>query len=179
MKIKLLLILLLSASLFACASKASKQTAVQAASSGTGTLVIEEVAFGKDAYVRDAVQKECNLPEKLTQFIKENAASQYANIVTGTGAASADAQVLKIEILNLMASGGGAWSGPKMVEVKGTLSKNGKTIGDFRGRRTSGGGFFAEYKGTCSILGRCVKTLGKDIATWLQNPTSNAMLGEM
>ncbi|NQV86958.1 MAG: hypothetical protein HQ492_07775 [Woeseiaceae bacterium] len=32
-------------------------------------------------------------------------------------------------------------------------------------------------KGTCSILGRCVKTLGSDIATWLQNPTMNAMPG--
>jgi type IV pilus biogenesis protein CpaD/CtpE len=179
MKIKWLLIVLLAAGLFACASKGAKQETAPIAYSGTGTLVIDEVSFGKDAYVRDAVQRECELPSKLTQFIKEYAAGQYASIDTAPGNVPADAQVLKIEILNMMASGGGAWSGPKMVEVKGTLSKNGKTIGDFRGRRTSGGGFFGEYKGTCSILGRCVKALGKDIADWLQHPTSNAMLGEM
>ncbi|MEJ2404442.1 MAG: hypothetical protein P8171_09165 [Candidatus Thiodiazotropha sp.] len=45
------------------------------------------------------------------------------------------------------------------------LFENGKKIGSF--------------KGTCSILGRCVKALGKDISEWLINPTMNARLGEM
>jgi hypothetical protein len=178
MKLKQLTVLLLTTGLFACASDGPQPSAATS-SAGSGTLVIQSVTFGKDAYVRDAVQNECNLPGKLTQFVQEYAAGQYAAIVTGAAGAPADAQVLNIEIQNLMGSGGGAWSGPKMVEIKGTLTQNGQVLGDFRGRRTSGGGAFAAYKGTCSILGRCVKTLGKDVAEWLQHPAPQSALGEM
>ncbi len=41
------------------------------------------------------------------------------------------------------------------------------------------GGFMGAYKGTCALLGRCTKTLGKDIAEWLKNPVNNATLGDM
>lgn len=179
MKIKHLSILLLSTGLIACASKGPQPSAASANHSGTGILVIQPVVFGKDAYVSDAVQKECELPGKLTRFVQENASGQYATILTEAGNAPADAQVLNIEIVNLIGSGGGAWSGPKMVEIKGTLSQNGQALGDFRARRTSGGGAFAAYKGTCSILGRCVKALGQDIAEWLQHPSAHSGLGEM
>ena len=43
----------------------------------------------------------------------------------------------------------------------------------------AGGGAFGGYKGTCSILGRCIKTLGSDIAKWLANPTMDAKLGNV
>jgi len=57
------------------------------------------------------------------------------------------------------------------------LKENGEVIGSFTGARYSGGGAFGGFKGTCAILGRCIETLGKDIATWLKDPTMNAMLG--
>jgi len=41
-----------------------------------------------------AVKQECNLDGKLTQYIEENAAGQYAKILTD----STIAQILKIEI---------------------------------------------------------------------------------
>jgi len=175
MKVKYLLVLLLSMGLLACASKGTKQVA----NSDSGVLLIQEVSFGKEAVVSDAVRRECNLPEKLAQFIKENAAGQYASIVISASVTPADEQVLKIEIENLMGSGGGAWSGAKMVQIKGVLTKNGKQLGDFKARRVSSGGAFAEFKGTCAILGRCVETLGKDVAGWLKNPTPNAVLGNL
>lgn len=60
-----------------CATNSVKPTqAIQ--HSGTGTLVIKPIGFNKDAYIRDAVKKECNLDGKLTQFIEEYAAGQYA-----------------------------------------------------------------------------------------------------
>jgi len=37
---------------------------------------------------------------------------------------------------------------------------------------------FAAYKGTCSIVGRCAKSIGKDISNWLENPTDDASLGD-
>jgi hypothetical protein len=63
--------------------------------------------------------------------------------------------------------------------VKGSLSQKGKILGDFKARRYSGGGMFGGYKGTCAILRRCVKTLGKDVAEWLAQPTSQAVLCDL
>jgi hypothetical protein len=146
---------------------------------GTGTLVIKPITFRKDAYVRQAVKQQCNLDGKLAQFIEQYAADQYANIITDTGRVPKNAQVLTVVIDEVVGGGGGAWSGAKAVKVKGTLTKNGKVIGDFIARRYSGGGFFGAYKGTCAIMGRCVKALGRDIAEWLQNPTQRAALGDL
>jgi hypothetical protein len=150
---------------------------VAAQTTGTGTLVIKPIKFAKDAYIREAVKNECQLIEKLGQFIEQNAASQYAEIVSSSR--SRRAQTLYIEIEQVHGSGGGAWSGAKDVLIKGKLTKNGRVLGDFKARRYSGGGMFAAYKGTCAILGRCVRTLGKDVAEWLKNPTRQAVLGDL
>ncbi len=41
-----------------------------------------------------------------------------------------------------------------------------------------GSGAFGGFKGTCSILGRCIEALGKDIATWLKDPEMDSQLGD-
>jgi hypothetical protein len=86
--------------------------------------------------------------------------------------------VLTIEIVNVHGTGGGAYSGAKSVVIEGTLQENGKVIGTFEGSRYSGGGFWGGFKGTCSILGRCVKALGNDVAIWMENPYKGAKLGD-
>jgi hypothetical protein len=63
------------------------------------------------------------------------------------------------------------------VTVEGELVENGEVIGSFTASRYSSGGAFGGFKGTCAILGRCIQSIGKDIAAWLKNPTMNAMLG--
>ncbi len=188
MKFNYLFLFVILASLTGCPNKnnnvkpTQEQTPVQAQAvqhTGTGTLVIKPIVFKKDSYIRDAVKNECNLTGKLTQFIEKNASSQYANILTDSNSKQRNAQTLSITIEEVQGGGGGAWSGAKSVVVKGKLTQNGRVLGDFRGRRYSGGGMFGAYKGTCAILGRCVRTLGKDIAAWLQNPSSKAVLGDM
>lgn len=77
-------------------------------------------------------------------------------------------------IVVLALTGGGA----KMVPIKGTLEENGAATGNFKGRRTSDGGVFSVSEGTCSILGCCVKTLGRDVADWLQHPSTVSIVGE-
>ena len=160
-------------------AESSSATTANVVGSGTGTLLIKEIVFGADAVIPSAVKNECALLTKLSAEIKANAANQYTTVLEGSTSVPADAEVLSIEIINLMGSGGGAWSGAKSVMINGTLSKQGKAVGGFKALRVSGGGFFGGYKGTCAILGRCVKTLGKDVAGWLQNPTPNATLGDM
>jgi hypothetical protein len=117
---------------------------------------------------------------KLPAFIQSYANGQYAAINL-QAANSRKADFLKIEIVdlpqykkNLWAGRGGQW-----VTVKGTLSRRGKKTVSFKASRASMGGFMGAYKGTCALLGRCTKTLGKDIAAWLKNPVDKATLGDM
>lgn len=42
-----------------------------------------------------------------------------------------------------------------------------------------GGGAFGAFKGTCSILGRDVKAMAKNISRWITSPTKNTRLGEL
>jgi len=178
MKFSYMVLFVFLAGLSGCATNGNKplQTVQH---TGTGTLIIKPIAFKKDAYIRDAVKQECDLDGKLVQFIEQYAAGQYANIVTDSDKHSDDAQVLTIEIEDVQGAAGGAWSGAKSVVIKGSLSQKGKTLGDFKARRYSGGGMFGGYKGTCAILGRCVKALGRDVGEWLAHPTSQAVLGDL
>lgn len=170
--------LLFTVGLSGCVTNGKKPTqSVQ--HTGTGTLIIKPIAFKKDAFIRKAVKQECNLDGKLTQFIEQYAAGQYANIATDSNATSHDAQVLTVEIEEVQGGGGGAWSGAKVVLIKGSVTQKGKQLGSFKARRYSGGGMFGAYKGTCAILGRCVKALGRDVAEWLTHPTPQAALGDL
>ena len=107
------------------------------------------------------MKDECKLDTRLPGFIQDYAKKQNISVEIGSGTGG---RVLEIEFVDILGSSGGAWSGSKSVTVKGKLTESGKVIGTFTARRASGGGMFAAYKGTCSILGRCIKTLGKDIA---------------
>ncbi len=146
--------------------------------SGTDILVIDQIDFTENLAVRKAVRDECRLPEKLTSFIDQFAAEHYSQILTNTDISTVPdgTQVLKIKITDVKGFAGGAWSGGKSVSITGILLKDGKVLGDFKARRVSGGGMFAEFKGSCSIMGRCVKSLAKDVAKWLKTPTRNAVL---
>ncbi len=142
------------------------------------TLIILPISFKAGINMHDAIRNECMLPQKLSGFIRDNAYSQYENIVVDENRSSSRADVLDIQIVNLRGPKGGGWSGPKYVSVQGTLKRRGRVVGNFQGKRTSMGGAFGVFKRTCDILGRCTKTLGADIATWLQNPAKNSSIGE-
>jgi len=87
-------------------------------------------------------------------------------------------KVLEVVISDAI-SGGNAFIGHrKYVAVEGTLYEDGKKVASFTGGRYSGGGALGGYKGSCSVLGRCTKALGKDIAGWLKNPEDGASLGD-
>jgi hypothetical protein len=157
-----------------------QQTVTTTASSGPAVSVAKRIIYGKSSNVPEKVKAECTLDTKLPTYIQSFAsdADIAVNLKEGALNKKAKGRVLNVEFSNVVGAGGGAWSGAKYVAVKGELFENGKKIGSFNGRRTSGGGFFGAYKGTCKILDRCVKALGKDIALWMIDPTMDAMLGE-
>ena len=135
--------------------------------------ILESLPFSVVANVPTAVQNECRLGEKTSAFIEKyskKSVERVSSIDSG--------KYLDMEITEVFAPGGGAWSGPKWMEVTGTLMDGDEAVASFRAKRFSTGGAFGGFKGTCSILGRCTKAIGKDIAMWLKNPVDEAELGD-
>jgi len=134
--------------------------------------------FADGSGASDEVESECKLESKLPNFIKSAAKRDVTVTVTNEPLDDVEGKVLFIEFTHVLGTGGGAWSGPKAVTVHGELREAGEVIGSFTSTRYSTGGAFGGFKGTCSILGRCVKAMGSDIAKWLKNPTMDALLGD-
>lgn len=185
MRILKLLPLFVMLFIVACAgNKTSKalnaEELVSALVTGARTLNVAPVIFAKDLEVRSAVRKECQLLTKLPTFIQSYAKGQYAAINL-QAVKSSQADFLAIEIVDLPRYKKNAWAGRggQWVTVKGSLIRKGKQTVSFKASRASMGGFMGGYKGTCALLGRCTKTLGKDIAVWLKNPVDKATLGNM
>jgi hypothetical protein len=145
-----------------------------------GALTVEKRApFEKGLHVPDAVRAECDLETNVPKFVQEYAEKTHdkVNLVDQVGKGTAG-QALSMKIVDIYGAGGGAWSGAKHLAVEGTLWENGKVKGTFRAVRYSGGGMWGGYKGTCSILGRCAKAIGKDVAGWLESPGMDSRLGD-
>jgi hypothetical protein len=134
--------------------------------------VLRTIPFDAGA-ASQKIQDECKLQNKVPQFL--DAYSERVELVDGSLGKSG--RTLELKISQVHAPGGGAFSGSKSMTVEGVLRDNGREIGSFTATRYSGGGVFGGYKGTCSIVGRCAKTLGKDIADWLENPQKDSKLG--
>lgn len=118
------------------------------------------------------VREECDLQNSLPMFL-----SEYAPSVTpGTPGSG---RMLQMEIIGVLGHGGGIYSGPKQISVQGTLSDSGQVLGTFTAQRTTTGGAFGGYKGTCSLLGRTAKAVARDVSEWLVSPTMDARLGEL
>jgi hypothetical protein len=138
------------------------------------TKVPRSIPFAKSAAVPDAVRAQCELQTKVPEFIAQTAGSSVELVDAPSRKAG---RVLEMEITEVHAPGGGAFSGAKWMTVNGTLYDRGKQIGSFRAKRYSTGGAFGAFKGSCAIIGRCARAIGQDIAGWLVAPTQNAMLG--
>jgi hypothetical protein len=162
------------APLFALAAGAFVLTAPPA--SAQATKVQRSIPFAKNAAVPDAVRNQCELQTKVPEFVAQSGGSSV-ELVDGA-LNRKQGRVLEMEISEVHAPGGGAFSGAKWMTVNGTLYDRGKQIGTFRAKRFSTGGAFGAFKGSCAIIGRCAKAIGQDIAGWLGAPTQNAQLGD-
>ena len=186
MKLFKLLALFLVLFVTACADSGSKsepsvdKEAKAVTFTGTGRLSIAPVIFAEGLQVRNAVRNECQLLTKLPGFVQTFAQDQYAGIDIAAKR-STGSDYLEVQIVDLPRHKKNAWAGRsgQWVGIKGSLLRKGKKTVSFTASRSSMGGFMGAYKGTCALLGRCTKALGKDIAAWLKNPEDGAELGEM
>ncbi|XPF93516.1 hypothetical protein ACM9HF_16030 [Colwellia sp. RE-S-Sl-9] len=77
-------------------------------------------------------------------------------------------QTLQLEIVNASSSGNAFIGHRKSVSIEAKLYQDGKLVDSYRGMRNSSGGFAGGFKSSCSVLARCVNTLGNDVAKWLK-----------
>lgn len=179
MAVKKILILFLITNITACSFGHKKNIDKTLGHTGQGILVIEAVVFDKDTVVNSVVRQECQLTKKLTVLIDKNASAQYAQILTNTNLATvpAETHILNIVINGVNTGDDELWGGDSGITLKGVLKQKGVVLGDFSAGRASAKGMFDGFKNPCSILIHSIKALSKDVAGWLENPVSGAILG--
>lgn len=149
---------------------------------GTPVNVIyvnQEMRYADSRMISSAVLTECRLPQQGVELLETAARGAGFNLVRDDQAVRAGrGRTLQVEIANV-AAGGNAFIGHfKQVSVTGRLLEDGREVGNFHGTRSSMGGAFAAFKGSCSVLGRCLDTLTKDITVWLKNPGKDSRIGQ-
>lgn len=140
-----------------------------------------DIPYAEDADVQRKVREECvKIQGQLADYTQEFGRATGIDVKLSDSIATTDpGRVLHVEITEAISAGNPFIGHRKHTKVRGTLFEDGREVASFRGLRTSMGGAFGGYKGSCSVLGRTVKALGKDIALWLANPQDGAELGDL
>ena len=145
-----------------------------------GPITIQNtVPYSPGNAIANNIKQECGINQQLSDFMKEYAVEKGlelrgADVLDTSGPGN----VLKIEITHAISAGNAFIGHRKSTSIRGELYDNGKLLASFTGSRNSGGGAFAGFKGSCSVLGRTVKVLGEDIVIWLKHPANNAHVGD-
>jgi hypothetical protein len=149
----------------------------QAADSVT---VQRETPFAADALVAGKVKRECTINAELASLLAESAKDMRIDVQLVDEADETTAgRVLVMEIVDADSAGNAFLGHHKSMTVRGKLFEDGKQIANFTARRNSMGGAFGGFKGSCTVLDRTAKALGRDIAEWLAHPAEDALLGEL
>jgi hypothetical protein len=163
-----------------CAALFAAGTGLPLLTQAAGPVTIQKLApFKPDLSVPAEVKLNCDLVTRIPAYIAENAHGKFDNVVlSDTFSTNAPGLSLAITIVGLNGKEGGLQTGAKHIVIEGTLWENGREQGSFRAKRRVGVTWGGSYKGTCNLLDRCAKLLGKDVAEWLQKPSVNARLGD-
>jgi hypothetical protein len=129
-----------------------------AAAHADGVKLLTPVSYAAESSVVPKVREACKIEARL--------ASDVGEALGGT-TDSTQGEVVRVSIVDVMGVGGGAWSGPKAISLKVELLKDGKVERSTHLTRTTTGGAFGGFKGTCSMLERDSSVLGKDVAKWV------------
>lgn len=134
------------------------------------------VPFAADNDISDAIRKDCDMGNQLADAVKVHSSVPVTFSEGDTPPATG--RVLDLQIVDAV-SMGNAWLGhQKFTKISGVLYQDGNRVAAFKARRNSMGGAFAGFKGSCSVLGRTVEIIGKDVGVWLSNPVDGARLGD-
>lgn len=131
-------------------------------------LVSPEAAYAGEGGVAENIRNECNLPAAQTEYVLNalSAAGVSAEAAPDDGVPG-EGRFLRLRIESAISAGNAFTGHRKQVVTSAELFENGRSVGEKTFTRNSGGGMFGGYKGSCSVLRRCTKTLGQDIASWV------------
>jgi len=142
---------------------------VAATASADAVKIPRDVPYAADARIAENIKRECtDLGDKLAEFLAQYAGEHDVETVAVDHVdPHARGRVLVVEITDAV-SGGNAFIGHrKSMSARAELFVDGVSKGDVNFTRDSMGGAAAAFKGSCSVLGRCTKALGRDLAEWL------------
>jgi hypothetical protein len=141
--------------------------------------VMEDIPYKEGSKIALNIRQECHITTQLSEFTQSYGKGQGIDVVrTPKLDVKGKGRNLQIEITEAVSQGNAFIGHRKYTAIEGTLYDSGNKVSGFTAARVSGGGFFGGYKGSCSVLGRTVETLGKDVAAWLKSPIDGAHLGD-
>jgi hypothetical protein len=132
--------------------------------------VLIAVPYAADNQIANNIQTECTkLGSKLTKFLVQFAKKKGIEVTPVTVLEpGSPGRNLVIEITDAVSRGNAFIGHRKYMEARAELFVDGVSKGEKIYHRDSMGGFGAGYKGSCSVLGRTSKALGKDFSVWLK-----------
>jgi hypothetical protein len=125
------------------------------------------------APVPNAVRTQCDVDKMLADDVLAAINDDYGPAQSIPSVAAGSGRVVRLTITEVYGLGGGAWSGGKYMSARAELLQDGKQIDYVNLKRTSGGGILGGVTGTCGILDRIGRALGKDTVRWLKNLDRN------
>lgn len=144
------------------------------------SVVMPAIAYGTTAKGLQLTKADdaCDVPASLRQAVQDQLLDPYEFVLAPPAPAHAQAApVLRVEITDLLANAGGLYGGPKIVQLRGTLEREGAAPAKFTAQRQMFI-YFGMPRSTCSMVGVVTYKLGEDIAQWLRKPVDGAVLGE-
>ena len=169
---------LLAVVVIGCGVSDPKQSTMKV-NPATAIKIQSVIPFKKGAAVSASIKNECKIQSQLSEFIHAYAVGEGIGVIRkGRVRKKSKGKVLLVNITDAVSSGNAFIGHRKYTKIKGTLYNNGKNQGSFTAARVSGGGAWAGFKGSCSVLGRTVKALGSDVSLWLKRPVDGAHLGD-
>jgi hypothetical protein len=136
--------------------------------------------YGEDSVIAGKVKRECAVDEQIPEYVAEYGKSKRIDVqLVDSADQSTAGRVLLVRILDAQSDGNAFLGHHKSITVKGKLFQDGRVVGSFTARRNSMGGAFGGFKGSCTVLERTAKALGRDIAEWLVEPGEDSLLGEL
>ena len=169
---------LLAAVVIGCGVSDPKKSTMKV-NPATAIKIQSVIPYKKGAMITASIKNECKIQHQLSEFIHAYSVGEGIGVIRkGRVKRKSKGKVLLVNITDAVSSGNAFIGHRKYTSIKGTLYNNGKRKGGFTATRFSGGGAWAGFKGSCSVLGRTVKALGSDVSRWLKNPVDGVHLGD-
>ena len=155
-----------------CGSTSAPQTTASAVVNSTQSQfkIVNNVPYADEMTIQSNVLNECkDLGKQFSNSTRTYMQKQGFSVAQNDAVTESDiGRNLVLKINNANSQGAAGIRHNKSVSIQASLYEDGKLVDSYNAQRSSGGGMFGAFKSSCSVLNRCVTTLGADVAKWLK-----------